>query len=220
MLRDEDKQEIQARLKSMRDPVSLVFFTQQILGACQFCYETERLMKELVALSGKLSLAVKNFVSDREDATRLGVDKIPAICLQGAKDHGMRIYGIPSGYEFTMFLESILRLSNGESGLRPESKTAIRTLDKKVHIQVFVTPTCPYCPRSALTGLQMAMESDFVTCDVVEISEFPHLAQKYGVMGVPKVVINENQGFEGAVSEALFVQNVVNAVLGLESHNS
>ena len=44
------------------------------------------------------------------------------------------------------------------------------------------------------------------------MSEFPHLGQKYGVMGVPKVVINETQHFEGALPESAFVQQVLNAV--------
>ena len=46
----------------------------------------------------------------------------------------------------------------------------------------------------------------------MEVSEYPHLAQKYGVMGVPKIVVNEDHAFEGAMPDPLFLDQVKNAV--------
>ena len=57
----------------------------------------------------------------------------------------------------------------------------------------------------------MALESDRLRADVVEVSEFPHLAQRYHVFGVPKVVINERTEFEGAVPERMFLGYVLQA---------
>ena len=71
---------------------------------------------------------------------------------------------------------------------------------------MFVTPTCPYCPRAAIAGGRIALESPKVKTSVIEASEFPHLAQKYGVMGVPKVVISDAVEFVGALPEIAFVQ--------------
>ena len=212
MLRDSDRTEVQGRLKGMKEPVSLLLFTQQLAGMCRTCQDTEQLLKEVVPLSDRLTLEIRNFVTDVEEVRRFGIDKIPAICPVGEKDHGIRIYGIPSGYEFLTFLETLLRLSVRESGVSAETRKALETLAKPVHLQVFVTPTCPYCPRAAITGIQLAMESDFISCSVVEISEFPHLAQRYGVMGVPKVVINETRSFEGALQEGAFVDQVLQSV--------
>jgi hypothetical protein len=59
---------------------------------------------------------------------------------------------------------------------------------------------------------QMAVESEFITGDMVEATEFPQLVQKYGVMGVPRTVVNETTSFEGAVSEAHFLSQVLKAV--------
>ena len=58
----------------------------------------------------------------------------------------------------------------------------------------------------------MALENGQVTADAVEVSEFPHLAQKYKVMGVPKTVINEAHFLEGAAPEGHFVQKVLEAL--------
>lgn len=212
MLREEDKREVRERLTALREPVTLVYFTQLIAGACHFCVETERLLKDVASLSDRITLEVRNFVSDAEEARRYGVDKIPATVLIGEKDQGLRFYGMPSGYEFMTFLETLLRLSARDSGLTEDSRKALKRLDRPVHLQVFVTPTCPYCPQSAILGYGLAMESDLVTCDVVEISEFPHLGQKYGVMGVPKTVINDSDGLDGAVPETALVSRILETI--------
>ncbi len=56
------------------------------------------------------------------------------------------------------------------------------------------------------------MENEFITADAVEVSEFPHLAQKYKVMGVPKTVINETQSIEGSGPEAMLLNKILEAI--------
>jgi len=212
MLKDADKKEIQNRLNDMKGPVRLVFFTQQLAGTCQYCSETEHLLKEVAELSEHLTLDVTNFVTDKEKVESYKIDKILATVIKSSKDHGIRFYGIPTGYEFASFLEAIINVSSEVTGLSDKMKGQLKSLKKPVHIQVFVTPTCPYCTQAALIAYQLAIENENITADVVEISEFPHLVQKYNVMGVPKVVINENHVFEGALPEHLFIEHVLNSV--------
>jgi predicted DsbA family dithiol-disulfide isomerase len=57
----------------------------------------------------------------------------------------------------------------------------------------------------------MAVESDNVTADVIEVSEFPDIAQQYAVRGVPKTVIDGRIDFDGAVPEAMLIQRLVDA---------
>jgi glutaredoxin-like protein len=212
MLREEDKKEIQERLKQMVGPVKLKLFTQKVAGTCQYCAETEQLLKEVSDLTDQLSLEIYNFVNDTNEVKQYGIDKIPATVIEGKEDYGMRFYGIPTGYEFATFLESILKVSSQKSALSKDAVQKLSQIDKSVHIQVFVTPTCPYCQSAALTAYQLAMENGNIRSDVVEVTEFPHLAQKYGVMGVPKIVINEEHSFEGALPGNLFLEQVINAV--------
>ena len=79
-------------------------------------------------------------------------------------------------------------------------------------MQVFVTPTCPYCPQAVRLAHMMAMESDLVVGDMVEATEFPHLSQKYQVMGVPRTVINEGTFVEGAVPVGMLMDKVKEAL--------
>lgn len=212
MFKDEDKKQIQDRLKDMRDTVKLVFFTQKLAGACQYCTETEQLLKELTECSEKIDLQVLNFITDKDQVKSYGIDKIPATVIEGQQDYGIRFYGIPAGYEFAAFLEVVLLVSSGVSGISDGFQKQIEEIKKPVHIQVFVTPTCPYCTKAALIAQQLAIENEWIRASIVEVTEFPQLGQKYGVMGVPKIVINEEHSFEGALPENLFIEHVVNAV--------
>ena len=96
--------------------------------------------------------------------------------------------------------------------MKEEIKEEIRKIDESLHIQVFVTPTCPYCPTMVHLAHQMAVENKKIKADMIEAIEFPHLAQKYEVMGVPKTIINEKREIVGAVPEEIFLQEIKEAV--------
>jgi len=201
--------------KELVGPVKLVMFTQTI--ECQFCAETHQIVEEIASLSDKISFEVYNFVTDKAVADLYGVDKIPAIAILrvedgGDKDYGLRFFGIPSGYEFTSVIEDVMDVSKGESGLQPKTKEVIAGLTEPVHFQVFVTPTCPYCPQAVRLAHKLAIESDLIKADMVEAIEFPHLSNKYSVQGVPRTVINEAVHQEGAVPEPLLVAKLLEAV--------
>ncbi len=196
-------------------PVKLMMFTQTI--ECQYCTETRQIVEEIAALSDKITAEIYNFVTDKATADLYGIDKIPAIAIlrmedEGEKDYGIRFYGIPSGYEFTSLIEDIIDVSTGESGLQPQTKMALAEITKPVHMQVFVTPTCPYCPRAVRLAHKMAIESELIRADMVEAIEFPHLSNKYFVQGVPRTVINETVHQEGAVPEPMMLAKVLEAV--------
>jgi glutaredoxin-like protein len=213
MISDKDKKAVGDRLTKLTGPVKLVMFTQEM--ECQFCKETRELVEEVAALSDKISVEVKDFLKADVEAKKLGVDKIPAVAVlgDGDKDYGIRFYGIPAGYEFMSLLESIEIVSKGESGLSANGKEKIKGLGKAVHLQVFVTPTCPYCPRAVVQAFRMAVESPNVTASMVEATEFPHLANKYQVSGVPHTVIGDSpQPMIGAYPEAAALDLILNAV--------
>lgn len=211
LLKDQDKQHLQEEFtKRLKNPVKLVVFTQTI--ACDFCEQTEEIAQEVAGLSDKITVEVYNFVADKAVADQYGVDKIPATVIEGERDYGIRFFGIPSGYEFSSLIEDIMMVSSGESGLSEDTKKSIATVKDPVHIQVFVTPTCPYCPGAVVLAHKLAMENENIKGDMVESTEFPHLAQKYNVMGVPRSVINETTHIEGAVPEAMFVAQLMEAL--------
>ncbi len=189
LLKDEDKKYITDEFKKLKDGVKIAFFTQKL--ECQFCDQTHKLLEEVTGLSDKLNLEVFNFAIDTAKVQEYKVDKIPATIIEGTKEYGIRFFGIPSGYEFTSLLEAISMVSLGDSGLSKDSRRKLKTVDKPVHIQVFITPTCPYCSRAVQLAHRLALESDLIVADMIEAIEFPHLSNRYQVQAVPKVDINE-----------------------------
>lgn len=214
LLREDDRQHLINEFSALTHPVKLVVFTQKF--ECQYCAETRMIAEEVAALSDKISLEVYDFEAHAEIAEQYGIDKIPAtVIMRGGndpKDYGIRLFGIPSGYEFSTLIEDIMMVSRGDSGLSAETKAWVAALKKPVHMQVFITPTCPYCPRAVILAHQLAMESDLIRGDMVEAIEFPHLANKYHVHGVPRTVINENVHIEGAAPERMLLGKLKEAV--------
>ena len=204
----EQKQQLKEEFeRNLRDEVRILVFTQET--ECPFCKQARELAEEVGAVSTKIKVEVYDFVKDSDKAKKYQIDKVPAIAVLGKKDYGIRFYGLAYGYEFKPFTESIINVSRGATNLSEETKKKLASIEKPVQIQVFVSLTCPYCPLVTSLAHQFAMESDLVRADMVDVGEFPHLGQKYNIMGVPKTVINEKTEFVGAVSEELFVQQVV-----------
>ncbi len=216
LLKEEDRKHLQNEFKSLKKPVKLVVFTQNM--ECQYCKETRMIAEELSALSDKISMEVYDFEKDKEIAEAYNIDKIPAtIVMKGgddSKDYGIRYFGIPSGYEFSSLIENIMIISKGDSGLSQQAKDFLANLKDPLHLQVFVTPTCPYCPQAVLLAHQLAFESDLVRGDMVEAIEFPHFSNKYQVQGVPRTVINETVHQEGAAPEAMLLEKLQQALAG------
>jgi glutaredoxin-like protein len=178
---------------------------------CMFCKETKALLQHVCSLSEKIDLQTYDFLADAETAKDYAVDKIPATIIAGSNPNNIRIFGIPSGYEYASLIEAIVDASKGSTDLLPETVEALKAIDKPIHIQTFVTPTCPYCTTSVRLGHQFALESSQILADMVEATEFPHLAQKYNVVGVPRTIINESSTVEGAVPEKEFLEHVLRA---------
>lgn len=211
ILSEDVRNRLQRELEGLPGKVKLVVFTQEF--ECEHCRKNTALAREVASLSDRLDIEVYNFALDKEVAERYGVDKIPAIAVEGEKDYGIRFYGVPSGYEFASLLEAIKAVSAGESGLAPETKETLKGLKEPLHLQVIVTLTCPYCPMAVQLAHKMALESEMVRADMVESVEFPHLVQKYNVFAVPKTVVNEEVSFEGAQPEPLFLEQVIKATV-------
>ncbi|MFC1715457.1 thioredoxin family protein [Candidatus Poribacteria bacterium] len=207
IIKEEQQEQLKERFKELDGDVKLIVFTQE--NECHYCKETRQLMEDIAALSDKIAVEVYDFVADKDKVEKYMIDKIPATVIEGEKDYGIRFYGIPAGYEFVSLIGSIGLAAKGESDLSEETKTALSQLKDAVHIQVFITLTCPYCPGAVEIAHKLAIESELITADMVESAEFPHLTQKYGVMAVPKVVVNEDTQFEGALPEEEFVENVM-----------
>jgi glutaredoxin-like protein len=216
---EEQAQVLRARLdKNLTAPVTLDLFVEPqsaiiVPGReeCELCEETRALLEDVASLSDRITLTVHDARTEPDLARAAGVTRVPTLVLRGAARGWVRYVGIPTGLELGTLLEDLAAVSRGTTSLGAESRAKLATLSKPVHVQVFVTPMCPYCPGVARLAHQAAVESANVTADVIEISEFPDLAARYDVRGVPKIVMNETVELVGAQPEAAFVDAMLEA---------
>jgi alkyl hydroperoxide reductase subunit AhpF len=140
LLTEEVATQLKGEFAQLVNPVRLAVFSQAL--ADPESEQVRRLVEELGALDARLSVESYNFVLDNEKVDALKIARIPAIAVMGAdKDYGIRMYGLPSGYEFGVLVEAILDVSRGDSGLSAETRAALTEVTNPVHIQVFSTPT-------------------------------------------------------------------------------
>jgi glutaredoxin-like protein len=205
-------EEIQKQLTDMLGNfprrVRIAFFGSD--NGCRSCKDTLQFMTEFAALHENLELDVYDMEVDRDYAAELGVDKVPSMVVldSDSQDFGMRFYGIPAGYEIHSLISAVREMGGIPADLPVEIEERISKLDKDVHIRVFVTPTCPYCPGAVITGHRLAMLNKRIKADMIEANTFPEESAKYGVRGVPKIVINDTHEFVGSQPITKFLETI------------
>ncbi|MCL5434510.1 MAG: thioredoxin family protein [Candidatus Marsarchaeota archaeon] len=197
--------------KDLKGEVNLMLFYDSDPNACTYCGETSELLKELSAIDSRIKLTEYNINESKKEAQFLGVDKVPALVIGGKKIYNMLYFGIPAGYEFASLLADIIDASKGYTDLPEQIKTRLKEVKKPVDIKVFVTPTCPWCPKAVRTAHQFSMENSMIRSSMIEATEFSELSGKHNVMAVPKIVINDSISFEGAKPPADFLEYVLEA---------
>ncbi len=163
------------------------------------------------SLNDLVTLEEVNFVLEQDRAREYGIEHIPAtVLLKGTEDTRIRFLGAPAGYEFMSLIEAVILAGTNDSGLTPDSRALVAEhVTSPLEIQVFVTPTCPHCPRAVTLAHRLAIESPFIRASCVEATEFMDLSRKFRVTGVPKTIVNESIEILGALPEDEFVRTVV-----------
>ncbi len=216
LLEEKDKKYIENLFaKKLVDPIKILVFIKNDKQECPLCEETKQIVEEVANTSDHIKVEVYQADEHPEKVSEYNVEYFPAIILineKVGKDVGVRFYGIHSGYEFSTLLEDIIDMSQSKIKLSPETIEKLKSIDKKVVMKVFVTPSCPYCPIAVKTAHKFAMVNDNIVGVMIEAMEFPQLAQKYGVSGVPKTVINDKEEILGAAHETTFLNAVLKAI--------
>ncbi|MEB3845181.1 MAG: thioredoxin family protein [Desulfurococcales archaeon] len=213
---EEFQSELKETLADMISPVTVDVF---IGPNCETCDDTVLLLKMMEQASprdenGEPKLKVRIFDKSveehRKEFERQGVERVPTVTLI---DGYIRYTGIPAGEEIRGLIETILRISEGESGLNKSTGEILASLKGKVYIETIVTPSCPYCPYAVLLANMLAYEAykrgnPKVISDTVEAYENPDIADKYGVTSVPAIALNGRLVFVGVPYEEDFIDYV------------
>ncbi|RLE63118.1 MAG: glutaredoxin [Thermoprotei archaeon] len=201
--------ELKRMFTQLKDPITLYFFKTSI-RECRYCSETEYIVDTISNLSPLIN--VIKYKEGELEVRKFNIEMYPAIVIHGREEYNIRFFGLPTGGEFGVLVNTIVAVSTGNIDLSESTIKDIKNIDKDVHIRVFVTPACPYCPRMAWKACMFALVNKRITTDIIEAAEFPDLIEKYNIFAVPKVVINDKVEFEGMVPERVFLKRLLKAI--------
>jgi len=216
LITEEITEQLTELFENLNNPVEILLFSKK--ENCHTCAEIEQLLEELVELSTLFSYTVYDIEEKAEEAEKYNVSEAPVLVIAARNgedlvDYGVRFLGAPAGHEFTSLIHDLLYVSRRSTDLNEETRAFLRDLKEPVLLQVFVTPTCPYCPQAVLLAHQMAMESELVQAEMVEATEFYELANQFSVRGVPQTTINSGKGnVVGAVAEHSLLKHIEQAL--------
>ncbi|MEM1927744.1 MAG: thioredoxin family protein [Acidilobaceae archaeon] len=215
------KRELADTLVDMRNPVEVKVF---VSSRCETCRDTIKLLKLFEEASprseGRPLLRVKIYNYDEKEAKEIfvveNVRRVPTVSLLEGR---IKWVGIPAGEEIRALVETILRISENESGLTLRTKRELAAIRKPILIETIVTPPCPYCPYSVLLAHMFAFEAykqknPVISSEAIEAFENPDIADKYGVMTVPATAINGQLAFVGVPYEEDLLDFVKNVAEG------
>lgn len=139
LLKPDETRIVSDALRDMTAPVRILFFTQAL--GCETCAPTRQILDAVLPLNDKLTLEEVNFILDKEKVAAYGIDRVPALVFEAGDVGRLRMYGVPSGYEFMSLIEALRLVSRGDSGLSAASRAQLARVTEPVHVQVFSTPT-------------------------------------------------------------------------------
>ena len=140
-------------------------------------------MEELAKLTDKLTVEVKT-----------GGEEVPCVrvCREDGSWTGLAFHGVPGGHEFTSFVLGLYNAAGPGQPLDADVKSAIGSLGKK-ELKVLVSLSCTMCPELVTAAQRIAAESEAVTAQVYDLNHFPELRDRYNVMSVPCLVIDDGE---------------------------
>ncbi len=195
--------------KDLKSDVELIVYSSD--ASNEYAQFATGFINELAQINSHIKVIMKAL---DESARADGVSTDPSIRIGKAQGYQLLFNGVPAGHEAGTFVETIIMVSQAESGLSEDTKKAIRSLEKEVSLQVFVTPTCPHCPHMAQLAFKLAIEHPAkISAEVIEASENPGLSKKFGVSSVPQQLINwdKDSSTIGVQSESKYLEKILSS---------
>lgn len=180
-LPSETREQLAELFAKMEHPLRLVLS----LDEKPISRELESLMEELAAMTEKLTLSKDG----QEDA--------PCVCVwrEDGTPTGMAFHGVPGGHEFSSFVLGLYNAAGPGQPLDEETVSRMRGLPP-ADLKILVTLSCSMCPETVVSAQRLAVVNPGITAHVYDAAHFEELRNRYHVMSVPCLVIdNERVSF-------------------------
>ena len=162
--------------------------------------ELRDLVLDIADLGDKVTAEIYNKGENLEIENKINADKYPIVALLDSegKYSGVKFHGVPGGHELNSFILALYNLGSAGQPISEEILNDIKNIDKKVNIKVCISLACHLCPEVVVASQRIAIENENVESEMIDISNFKELKDKFKVMSVPAIILNDEKIYFGA----------------------
>ena len=178
-LDDDTRGALKPVLDRFEKPITLRLYKDD----SELSYEDEKLLKELASLSDKVSYEMKN--------AEPGLEHTISIVRNDGTEAGLYFHGVPGGHEFNSFILAMYNTAGPGQDIGEENEKRIAAIQDKKDVTIAVSLSCTMCPDLVAAAERIAAASDKVTVHVYDLAHYPDLQNKYNIMSVPCLIVND-----------------------------
>lgn len=160
-----------------------------------FSRELRSFLEDFARLSDKVQVEFLYKGEDPAKEKEANITLYPAVAILGPEGAytGVQFHGIPGGHEFNSFILALYNAAGPGQAISEESLAKIHGVDKKVNIKVGVSLSCTLCPDVVTLSQLMALKNPLIEAEMIDVAHYPEFKNKYSIMSVPAIVINDEK---------------------------
>lgn len=162
--------------------------------------EIKSFLEELRTLNEKIEVSI--YDKDDKHEWKEYVSLYPSILLTNEKKEytGVQFHGVPGGHEFNSFIMALYHIAGSGKPLSDNLIGKIKTIPKNTKLKIAVSLSCTMCPDVVMGCQRIALENKGVDAQMIDIAHFPEMKEKYGIMSVPCLIVNDKEVIFGKKS--------------------
>lgn len=119
------------------------------------------------------------------------------LCREDGTSSGIEFHGVPGGHEFNSFIIALYNVAGPGQDADPEAVERLKKLNRDIGVKVMVSLSCTMCPEAVMAAQKAAALSEHVRAEMIDLQHYPKLKEKYRIMSVPCIVINDRDVYFG-----------------------
>ena len=159
----------------------------------------EKAVKEIADISDKLKFSSYNVGENKELEAKIKAERFPTITIlnKDGEYSGLKYSSIPSGHELNSFILGMYNVAGPGQKVADESLVKIKNINKPVNIKIGISLSCTKCPKTVQSAQRIATLNKNVEMEMINIFTFQDFKNRYDIMSVPAVIINDKQIYFG-----------------------
>lgn len=170
-----------------------------VLDEQDFSNEIKSFLEEFVSLTDKIELEILKKGQEPEKEKQINATMFPtfAILREDGSYTGIQFHGVPGGHEINSFILALYNVAGPGQPVSDDVLSRIGKINKKVNLKIGVSLSCTLCPDVVAACQLMASKNPVVEAEMIDVARFPEFKNKYSIMSVPAMVVNDRDIFFG-----------------------